>query len=135
VRSAHALHGRYWGALRPAPGLHFEACYYQGIEHCIDQGIAAFEGGAQGAHKLARGLLPVITRSAHWIADADFAAAVDHFVATERLEIGAVHDELVERSPFRAGTQARAAGDDLRSGTAHDVQSARAYEQTPRERE
>ena len=63
------LWGRYWGALEYVPGLHFEACYYQAIEFCIERGIARFEGGAQGVHKLARGLMPVTTHSAHAIAD------------------------------------------------------------------
>ncbi len=72
VFSRDTLWGRYWGALEFIPGLHFEACYYQAIEFCIERGIAQFEGGAQGVHKLARGLLPVTTRSAHAIADPDF---------------------------------------------------------------
>ncbi|WP_223673101.1 peptidogalycan biosysnthesis protein, partial [Proteus terrae] len=60
-------HGRYWGALASVSCLHFEACYYQPIAWCIEQGILRFEGGAQGEHKLARGLLPVSTQSVHWL--------------------------------------------------------------------
>ncbi|MCV4225134.1 GNAT family N-acetyltransferase, partial [Pseudomonas aeruginosa] len=63
------LYGRYWGARRYIPGLHFETCYLQSIEYCIAHGQASFEGGAQGEHKMARGLLPTPTWSAHWIAD------------------------------------------------------------------
>ena len=63
------LYGRYWGARRYIPGLHFETCYLQSIEYCIAHGLASFEGGAQGEHKMARGLLPTPTWSAHWIAD------------------------------------------------------------------
>ena len=74
VFDARTLWGRYWGAIEYVPGLHFEACYYQAIEFCIERGIARFEGGAQGVHKLARGLMPVTTYSAHAIADPDFAA-------------------------------------------------------------
>ena len=68
----HAV-GTLLGRHRVRPGLHFEACYYQAIEFCIERDIALFEGGAQGVHKLARGLLPVTTRSAHAVADRDFA--------------------------------------------------------------
>ena len=71
-----ALYGRYWGATEFHSGLHFETCYYQAIEFCIANGIAVFEGGAQGEHKLARGLLPVRTVSAHWLARPEFADAV-----------------------------------------------------------
>ena len=67
--TATTLWGRYWGTIEYVAGLHFEACYYQAIEFCIERGIARFEGGAQGVHKLARGLLPVTTSSAHAIAD------------------------------------------------------------------
>jgi predicted N-acyltransferase len=103
-----ALYGRYWGATEFHSGLHFETCYYQAIEFCIERGIALFEGGAQGEHKLARGLLPVQTLSAHWLAHPQFANAVEHFLARERSGIGAYLDELHEHSPFRApaGTDA-----------------------------
>jgi predicted N-acyltransferase len=98
-----ALYGRYWGATEFHSGLHFETCYYQAIEFCIDRGIALFEGGAQGEHKLARGLLPVRTLSAHWLAHPQFASAVEHFLARETNGIGAYLDELNEHSPFRSG--------------------------------
>ena len=67
-----ALWGRYWGTTDFVRGLHFEACYYQAIEFCIERRIARFEGGAQGVHKLARGLRPVATQSLHAIGDAGF---------------------------------------------------------------
>ncbi len=95
------LWGRYWGASEYLPGLHFEACYYQAIEFCIERRIARFEGGAQGTHKLARGLMPVTTSSAHEIADPDFAAAIAEFCARERAEVGQAVDELENASPFR----------------------------------
>jgi predicted N-acyltransferase len=98
-----ALYGRYWGATEFHSGLHFETCYYQAIEFCIDRGIALFEGGAQGEHKLARGLLPVRTLSAHWLAHPQFASAVEHFLARETNGIGAYLDELNEHTPFRSG--------------------------------
>jgi predicted N-acyltransferase len=102
IFSSDTLWGRYWGATEFIPGLHFEACYYQAIEFCIERRIAAFEGGAQGVHKLARGLLPVTTRSAHAIADPDFARAIARFAADERSEVAQTVEELEEASPFKA---------------------------------
>ena len=101
VFSADTLWGRYWGATEFVSGLHFEACYYQAIEFCIERGIAAFEGGAQGVHKLARGLLPVTTRSAHAIADPDFARAIARFAQDERTEVAQTVEELESASPFK----------------------------------
>ncbi len=95
------LWGRYWGTTAYVPGLHFEACYYQAIEFCIERRIASFEGGAQGIHKLARGLLPVTTFSAHAIADPDFAAAIADFCARERVDVAHTVDELEAASPFK----------------------------------
>ena len=77
------LYGRYWGSLKFVPGLHFETCYYQGMEYCISQGLKIFEGGAQGEHKLARGFLPVITDSRHWLADRRIRSAVGEFLSRE----------------------------------------------------
>lgn len=102
IHDRRTLWGRYWGALEYIPGLHFEACYYQAIEFCIEQGIARFEGGAQGVHKLARGLRPVSTHSLHAVGDSDFAPAIDDFCARERLEVEHACDELAASSPFRA---------------------------------
>ena len=95
------LCGRYWGALEHHPALHFEACYYQVIEFCIAHRIPVFEGGAQGEHKMARGLMPVETSSAHWLAHPQFAAAVDDFLKRETRGISAYLDELNERTPFK----------------------------------
>jgi len=80
VFTPERLWGRYWGTRHFVPGLHFEACYYQAIEFCIERGIRFFEGGAQGVHKLARGLLPVPTYSLHAIADPDFAEGIRAFL-------------------------------------------------------
>jgi hypothetical protein len=96
-----SLWGRYWGTLEYVPGLHFEACYYQAIEFCIERRISTFEGGAQGVHKLARGLLPVATHSAHAIADPAFARAIADFCRREHAEIAHMQDELTASSPFR----------------------------------
>jgi predicted N-acyltransferase len=98
--------GRYWGALRHVPCLHFEACYYQPLEWCVARGYRRFEGGAQGEHKMARGLMPVRTASAHWLRDERFASAVADFLAREGEGIVEYMDELSERSPFRRGAPA-----------------------------
>lgn len=95
------LYGRYWGALHYVPGLHFELCYYQGQQFCIERGIASFEGGAQGEHKLARGFTPKSTYSFHKLADADFEAAVRDFLQRESAGIAHYQDELDARVPFR----------------------------------
>ena len=96
------IYGRYWGALEHIPLLHFECCYYQAIEHAIEQRLARFEGGAQGEHKLFRGLMPVETHSAHWLAHPQFARAIEDYLARERAGIARYVDELNEHSPFRA---------------------------------
>jgi uncharacterized protein len=95
-------YGRYWGAVAHVPCLHFEACYYQPLAWCIANGYQRFEGGAQGEHKMARGLLPVRTFSAHWLADQRFASAVADFLEREGAGIGAYIDELNDRNPFKA---------------------------------
>jgi uncharacterized protein len=101
IFSQATLYGRYWGAVGDVPLLHFEACYYQAIEFCIERGIGEFEGGAQGEHKLARGFMPVQTFSAHWLKHPQFADAVEKYLAQETAGIERYVDELNERSPFR----------------------------------
>ncbi len=96
-----ALYGRYWGALEDISCLHFETCYYQAIDYAISHGLMRFEGGAQGEHKLARGLLSTPTCSAHWIRDARFGDAIDDYLARERRGVSLYLDELNERQPFR----------------------------------
>ncbi|MEQ1773040.1 MAG: GNAT family N-acetyltransferase [Burkholderiales bacterium] len=100
VHGANHLYGRYWGAIEYHPMLHFETCYYQVIEYCIARGIAVFEGGAQGEHKMARGLMPVQTCSAHWLAQPQFAKAVEAFLIRERKGVEHYIDELREHAPF-----------------------------------
>ncbi len=101
IHNDQVLYGRYWGSAEFYSGLHFETCYYQSIEFCIAQGIRQFEGGAQGEHKLARGLLPVRTVSAHWLAHPQFARAVDQFLKREARGMGTYLDELNEHTPFK----------------------------------
>jgi hypothetical protein len=97
----HALYGRSWGALEYHPGLHFETCYYQAIEFCIEQRIATFEGGAQGEHKHARGFQPSTTWSGHWLAHPRYADAVENFLRRETGGIEHYIDELNEHDPFK----------------------------------
>ena len=102
IHNQQSLYGRYWGAVEHHPCLHFETAYYQPLEFCIEQKIAAFEGGAQGEHKMARGFLPQQTWSAHWLAHPDFADAVERFLAREGEGVSTYVDELNERNPFRS---------------------------------
>jgi hypothetical protein len=97
------IYGRYWGALEHVPLLHFECCYYQAIEYAIANGLQYFEGGAQGEHKLFRGLMPVETVSAHWLAHPAFARAIEDYLERETSGIGRYVNELNEHTPFRKG--------------------------------
>jgi predicted N-acyltransferase len=101
IHTADTLYGRYWGADEHVPCLHFETAYYQPLEFCIANGIATFEGGAQGEHKMARGFLPQKTWSAHWLAHPAFADAVERFLERESGGIDDYISELNERNPFR----------------------------------
>jgi predicted N-acyltransferase len=101
LADAETLYGRYWGALEHVPLLHFECCYYQAIEYAIAQRLQVFEGGAQGEHKLWRGLLPVEAPSAHWLAHPKFAHAVENFLEREGAGVARYVNELCEHSPFK----------------------------------
>ncbi|MBI1889621.1 MAG: N-acetyltransferase [Burkholderiales bacterium] len=101
IHDEHTLYGRYWGAAREIPFLHFETAYYQPLEFCIRHGIQNFEGGAQGEHKMARGFLPHPTWSAHWLAHPAFADAIERFLQREAGGVAAYMDELNDHSPFR----------------------------------
>ncbi|MEB2401470.1 MAG: GNAT family N-acetyltransferase [Alcaligenaceae bacterium] len=101
LRDGDTLYGRYWGSTRYVPGLHFETCYMQGIAYCIQEGLSVFQGGAQGEHKLARGLLPVETCSAHWVADGRFAEAIREYLERETPALRGYAEELRGHSPYR----------------------------------
>ncbi|MCY7312072.1 MAG: GNAT family N-acetyltransferase [Pseudoxanthomonas sp.] len=101
LRGGHTLYGRYWGALETLPGLHFETCYYQGIEYCLREGLTVFEPGAQGEHKLARGFLPAFVRSRHWIADPQFSNALRRWCAEEMQSVERYAESLSTHLPFR----------------------------------
>jgi hypothetical protein len=100
-RSADTLYGRYWGAAANFDSLHFETCYYQGIEYCIEQGLSRFEPGTQGEHKIARGFEPTETWSAHWIADPRFRRALAEHLAQEREAIDGYIASVQEHVPYR----------------------------------
>ncbi|NOX08674.1 MAG: N-acetyltransferase [Gammaproteobacteria bacterium] len=100
-RSDTTLYGRHWGCIEQLDALHFEACYYQGIEYCIKQGLQSFEPGAGGEHKMARGFVPVITHSNHWLLNKYFDAAIKQFVQREREGVRAYVLEQEARSPYR----------------------------------
>lgn len=102
-RSHDTLYGRYWGCLRDYDCLHFEACYYQGIEYCIRHGLARFDPGAQGEHKIQRGFRPVSTFSNHWIADPRLSAAVADFTEQERAHNAVYQKQAAELLPFKNG--------------------------------
>ena len=95
------LFGRYWGATEHHPCLHFELCYYQAIDYAIAHKIARVEAGAQGEHKLARGYLPTLTYSAHYIADPSLRRAIAYFLERERAYVETASEELAEYAPFR----------------------------------
>jgi uncharacterized protein len=101
LRSADTLYGRHWGCLEAFHSLHFEACYYQGIDYCIRQGLRRFEPGAQGEHKVWRGFEPTLTWSAHWLADSGFHRLVGNHLARERAGVFDYLEEMRSHLPFR----------------------------------
>lgn len=102
-RDSHTLYGRYWGCVQEFDALHFEACYYQGIEYCIRHGLQRFDPGAQGEHKIQRGFAPTRTRSYHWIENPQFRTAIDNFLVEERAELERYIEEASTALPFRQG--------------------------------
>jgi predicted N-acyltransferase len=102
VARGGTIYGRHWGAAEFVSCLHFECCYYQMIEFAIERGLATFEGGTQGTHKIARGLDPVPTWSAHWIADPTLRRAIANALDRQRSQVAMAIDELQEHSALRA---------------------------------
>lgn len=100
-RGANTLYGRNWGCIEDHPFLHFELCYHQAIDYAIAHRLVRVEAGAQGEHKLARGYRPVITRSAHYLADRGLRRAVANYLASEHAHIASAQETLAAESPFR----------------------------------
>ncbi len=106
------LYGRYWGAAQREDSLHFEACYYQGIDYCIEHGLLGFDPGTQGEHKIARGFEPTRTLSAHWLEHAGFASAVGRYLERERRAVDDYIAAAREHLPFHHGAGALAGHDE-----------------------
>ena len=101
LKGTDTLYGRHWGCSEDFDNLHFEACYYQGLEYCINNGLKHFEPGAQGEHKIARGFMPTKTWSAHWIAHPQFSESIANFLNHETKGMLHYIEELNEHSPFK----------------------------------
>ena len=101
-KDSNNLYGRYWGCLEEFDSLHFETCYYQGIEYCIKNNLQKFDPGVQGEHKIKRGFLPVETYSVHWIKDLRFKRAIDDFLLRERNHILNYKDRCKTLIPFKS---------------------------------
>ena len=101
-RDEHRLYGRYWGSLVETRNIHFEVCYYQGIEYCIEQGLQAFEPGAQGEHKIKRGFLPIKTHSYHWLASSPLKQAIDRYLTQEARALATYREELEAMNPYQS---------------------------------
>ena len=110
-RDEQRLYGRYWGALEDCQDVHFEACYYQGIDYCIRHGLAAFEPGAQGEHKIRRGFLPTATHSAHLIAHPGMRAAIARYLVAEHQAVQQYGQQLERLNPYGEPTPANRRSD------------------------
>ena len=102
LRDGHTLYGRHWGSEHDFHSLHFETCYYRGIEYCIEHGLQHFNPGTQGEHKLARGFEPTYTWSSHWLAMPQFHRAVDEFLRREQHVVSEYFHETEAHLPFHA---------------------------------
>ena len=101
LHDRNRLYGRYWGALQDISCLHFEACFYQGIEFCIDNGIQTFDPGTQGEHKLIRGFEPVKSASYHWIANPQFRQAIADFLNHEKRDTAEYQQQAKTMLPYK----------------------------------
>ncbi len=99
--SSTTLFGRYWGAIQDVECLHFEACYYQGIEFCIERNLKLFDPGAQGEHKIARGFRPTLTHSQHWVAHTGFRDAIRNFLTEESAGVRQYQQNAFTALPFK----------------------------------
>jgi predicted N-acyltransferase len=99
--ASDVLYGRYWGSSGDYNALHFETCYYQGIDYCIEHGIKTFEPGTQGEHKISRGFVPQATWSAHWLAQPEFLTAISAYVSQESRHVDSYMQIVDAHSPYR----------------------------------
>lgn len=106
-RGGDTLYGRYWGASQDFHSLHFELCYYMGIEYCIEHGLQRFEPGAQGEHKISRGFMPTATYSAHWLADPAFRRTIQTYLAREREQMRYHMAELSRHGPYKSSERSQ----------------------------
>ncbi len=97
----NTLYGRYWGCYEEYNNLHFETCYYQGLEYCIENQLMLFDSGAQGEHKISRGFEPITTYSAHWILNEHFSKLIADFLEREQVIIQHYKNECCNRLPFK----------------------------------
>ena len=104
-RDSNCLYGRYWGAIEHHEFLHFEACYYQGIDYCIAQGLERFDPGVQGEHKIQRGFEPVFTHSLHWIRDDAFRVAIANAVKEETVYVEDYYQACRQALPFKKASE------------------------------
>ena len=100
-KNNNALYGRHWGSTYNIDSLHFECCYYQGIEYCIHNRLEIFDPGVQGEHKIKRGFCPIETYSAHWIKDERFREAIDDFLIREQAHVKSYNDDRKRLLPFK----------------------------------
>ena len=112
LQSDDTLYGRHWGSDQEFHSLHFEACYYQGIEYCLRTGLKHFNPGTQGEHKISRGFEPTYTWSAHWLADPRFQAAIDEYLQREQHQVEAYLHETEQHLPFHADRELNRMPDD-----------------------
>jgi len=103
-KDSKTLYGRYWGCLDDYDSLHFEACYYQGIEYAIENKLMRFDPGAQGEHKIQRGFTPITTYSSHWLANDEFSHAISRFLTQEKREVQQYLTAAAEHLPFKKKT-------------------------------
>lgn len=101
LKGKDTLYGRYWGCVAEYDFLHFELCYYQGIDYCIQHNLKRFDAGAQGEHKIARGFVPIITYSNHWIQHPDYSRAIKSFLDEEAKLVNHTMGQLSDSLPFR----------------------------------
>ena len=101
LKGANTLYGRYWGALRDYQALHFEICYYSAIEYCIEHGIASYNAGVQGEHKLSRGFLPELVHSSHMLSSVEFERGIQNYLDREAIQMVHYQKILESRSPYK----------------------------------